>query len=651
MTALFWMLVLGCSAGDEVLTETDDDAVDSLPLGGQETGEDWVEPVAPWASSEPDLVLALIGDYGMDNDAEAAVAALVDSWEPDFVLTAGDNNYPMGEAGTIDANIGQYYQQYIYPYTGAYGVGAEVNAFYPCPGNHDWYGKDEITPYTEYFELPGNERYYEVALGAEGLLDLFCVDSDNHEPDGNSSDSVQAAWLADALETSDATWRLVTLHHSPYSSGVHQDEDKLKWPYGEWGAQVVMGGHDHNYERIVENDTLYTVNGAGGAGLRSVQPHTTGTQVWDVSYNGAQRIRVFGDWLVAEFLGTGGELIDQVFVHAEHSLDASSYLVSPGAAWRYLDSGEAPDSDWTSLAFDDSGWSEGGTPMGYGNSGHVTTLDDGEDASDRPISTWFRHSFQVADPSDRSQQTLHLRRDDGAVVYLNGSEVLRSNLPSESDAGTLAEEEITGTEEQLFHAESVPLDLLEGGENILAVEVHQASADSDDLTFELRLEVEGGDELVSSGAEWAWSTVGMEDWNRADVDLSDWPRGPSPLGYGLGGEATETSTGALTTWFRHEFEVTNPSDTEMLLLQLKRDDGARVFLNGVEVLRSNLPEGEVDAETLAHTAVDGIWQTVWQSSHLLPSLLRRGTNVIGVEVHQISAEDTDLGMDLKLIRR
>ena len=97
--------------------------------------------------------------------------------------------------------------------------------------------------------------------------------------------------------------------------------------------------------------------------------------------------------------------------------------------------------------------------------------------------------------------------------------------------------------------------------------------------------------------------------------------------------------------------MASPSDTEMLLLQLKRDDGARVFLNGVEILRSNLPEGEIGAETLAHTAVDGIWQTAWQSSHVLPELLRRGTNVIGVEVHQVSEEDTDLGMDLKLIRR
>ena len=82
---------------------------------------------------------ASIGDYGDTGNNELAVANLVKSWNPDFIITLGDNNYPDGEASTIDENIGQYYHQYIYPYVGSYGGGLDVNRFFPSLGNHDWH--------------------------------------------------------------------------------------------------------------------------------------------------------------------------------------------------------------------------------------------------------------------------------------------------------------------------------------------------------------------------------------------------------------------------------------------------------------------------------------------------------------------------------
>jgi len=103
---------------------------------------------------------AVIGDYGDHTQAEADVATLVDGWNPNFVVTVGDNNYPLGAADTIDRNIGQYYQQYISPYLGSYGAGAVVNRFFPALGNHDL---DTVLgqPYLDYFTLPSNERYYD----------------------------------------------------------------------------------------------------------------------------------------------------------------------------------------------------------------------------------------------------------------------------------------------------------------------------------------------------------------------------------------------------------------------------------------------------------------------------------------------------------
>ena len=57
--------------------------------------------------------LAVIGDFGQDGEAEAQVAALVKTWDPHLIVTVGDNNYPNGEAKTIDDNIGKYYAPYI----------------------------------------------------------------------------------------------------------------------------------------------------------------------------------------------------------------------------------------------------------------------------------------------------------------------------------------------------------------------------------------------------------------------------------------------------------------------------------------------------------------------------------------------------------
>src|SRR3954454_847183 len=128
---------------------------------------------------------AVIGDFGVDGTPEANVAALVKSWNPDYVVTVGDNNYPSGSASTIDANIGKYYHDYIFPYVGNFGAGATTNRFYPVLGNHDWGdtfpNPQGDQPYLNYFSLPGNERYYSFT---QGPVQFFAIDSDENEPDG-----------------------------------------------------------------------------------------------------------------------------------------------------------------------------------------------------------------------------------------------------------------------------------------------------------------------------------------------------------------------------------------------------------------------------------------------------------------------------------
>lgn len=258
----------------------------------------------PGASS---VVFAVIGDYGVAGQPEADVATLVKSWNPDFIVTVGDNNYPDGAAATIDANIGQYYHDYIYPYTGRYGAGATTNRFFPSLGNHDWITSG-AKPYLKYFTLPGNERYYDFVWGP---VHCFIIDSDSHEPDGVNSNSTQGRWLQTKLAASTAAWQLVFLHHPPYSSSsAHGSHPKQQWPYQAWGAEVVLAGHDHTYERLVIGGLPYFVNGIGGRSLYEFATPLPGSQVRYNADYGAMRVTADQGRITFEAITRAGAVVD-----------------------------------------------------------------------------------------------------------------------------------------------------------------------------------------------------------------------------------------------------------------------------------------------------------------------------------------------------
>src|SRR5438874_6051403 len=206
---------------------------------------------APAHTQSNQTRFAVGGDSGGAGQPEQDVANLINGWQPDFVIATGDNNYPAGEAATIDANVGQFYHQYIFPYAGAYGAGANFNRFFPVLGNHDWGNSfpnpTGLQPYLDYFTLPGNERYYEFVWGP---VHFFAVDSDPNEQDGTTSTSTQANWLRARLAASNARWKLVYFHHPAYSSGPHGPDAAMQWPFRAWGASAVLSGHDHVYERL-----------------------------------------------------------------------------------------------------------------------------------------------------------------------------------------------------------------------------------------------------------------------------------------------------------------------------------------------------------------------------------------------------------------
>jgi hypothetical protein len=250
----------------------------------------------------------------------------VKSWDPEFIITLGDNNYDLGDSTTIDQNIGQYYHSYIYKYRGRYGPSASTNRFFPSLGNHDYYTRNGEA-YRDYFTLPGNGRYYEFVRGD---VHLFAVNSDPAEPDGIIVNSLQAQWLRERLAASKARWKVVYFHHAPYSSGAHGNTRNLQWPFREWGASLVLAGHDHHYERLMIDELPYIVNGLGGRSLYRVSPTRLpeSQAIFNADY-GAMLLQANVDSLTLQFYTRRGVLRDTYVLYQPLSPEPKLYPVTP----------------------------------------------------------------------------------------------------------------------------------------------------------------------------------------------------------------------------------------------------------------------------------------------------------------------------------
>jgi tartrate-resistant acid phosphatase type 5 len=267
------------------------------------------KPVSP--SLPARYTFAVLGDYGSQDASEAAVAKLVKGFAPAFIVTTGDNIYPHG-GGDYDLAIGAFYADYIGSYKGRAGAGSMQNRFWPSPGNHDWAGNENLENYRAFFTLPagpGGERYYDVALDDEGLAHLYVLDSDPHEPDGIDAASKQAAWLRERLAANASTscFHLVAFHHPPYTTLTgHGPTAALRWPFKSWGADLVLSGHNHHYERLVVDGLTYVVSGNGGAHLyehrAAASPESV---VFDDTHFGALRVSVARGELFGEAMAVG----------------------------------------------------------------------------------------------------------------------------------------------------------------------------------------------------------------------------------------------------------------------------------------------------------------------------------------------------------
>jgi tartrate-resistant acid phosphatase type 5 len=258
--------------------------------------------VAAAIAQEP--VLAVIADYGVGAQSEADVASLVASWNPDAVLTAGDNCYAPGDHLT---NVDPYYGGFV-----------DEEVLFPAIGDHDQTDCGGLAAYQAYFNVP---RYYDVVVGP---VHAFLLNSELDEPDGVTADSPQAEWLRLGLEQSTAPWKLVILHHPPFSSGVeHGSHPHLQWPFAEWGASAVLSGDDHLYERLLVEGLPYFVVGLGGAVIHDfAQPLPESVVRYNADY-GAMRLDASSESITFAFYTRTGELVDSYTLEAGMQPQAS----------------------------------------------------------------------------------------------------------------------------------------------------------------------------------------------------------------------------------------------------------------------------------------------------------------------------------------
>jgi hypothetical protein len=251
------------------------------------------------------ISFAAFGDYG-DGPGATAVANLVKGRNVDYIVTVGDNCYhwkPIAE------QVGKNYSDYV-----------ASGRFIPSLGNHDYTnhcGNNGVpgipAAYLAYFNLPNNERYYTLR---KGPVEFFVADSNGHLPDGRCRNSIQALWIKAQLAASTAPWKIVVFHKAAFSSGEHQSYECMRWPFEQWGADVVLNGHDHDYERVMRDDNNdgrklpYFVTGLGGQSIGEFGARVKGSVVRFTGKYGALFATATPTTLSFKFRTTAGRVVD-----------------------------------------------------------------------------------------------------------------------------------------------------------------------------------------------------------------------------------------------------------------------------------------------------------------------------------------------------
>ncbi len=345
-------------------------------------------------------------------------------------------------------------------------------------------------------------------------------------------------------------------------------------------------------------------------------------------------------------------------------------ILARDAEWRYYDQGELTDEAWKTADFDDSAWAIGKAPLGFGDDVSETdptlpigtVIGFGDDPANKHMTSYFRTTVEVADLSGVADLEIYVHVDDGAVVYFNGVEAFRRGIDEGVEVVYDTGAKFKPKEETFV----IPASLLQAGANIIAAEVHQDDGDSSDLWFELGItpvaaQSTGPAEnltVLARDAEWSYYDQGEltdASWKNVDFDDSAWATGVAPLGFGDDYSETDPSLPIgtvigfgpdaadkyMTSYFRTTVEVPDLTGYAGLEIYVHVDDGAVIYVNGVEAFRKGIDEGiAVVYDTPAKFKPK-------EETFVAPiAALQTGTNVIAAEVHQDGGDSSDLWFEL-----
>ena len=259
----------------------------------------------------------------------------------------------------------------------------------------------------------------------------------------------------------------------PYATGTHQ----------------LRTNTDDGVRLWIDNNLVIDNWGGGGSftanvNLTAGQDHELKMEFYDGV--GASVAQLF--WTPP---GKTEEIVPNYRLFPPTSPSGANQLIGMGTSWKYLaplTAGTAPAATWKDSGFNDAAWTTATARIGFGDlgRGEATTLDT---SGGKPQTVYFRRTFNIADVNAlRTMLDLAVVRDDGIVVYVNGTELARENMP----AGTItyASQALGGQGDSNETAPArfqVPRSMLVTGTNTLAIEVHNSSQDNEDLGFDCAL--------------------------------------------------------------------------------------------------------------------------------------------------------------------
>jgi hypothetical protein len=259
---------------------------------------------------------------------------------------------------------------------------------------------------------------------------------------------------------------------------------------------------------------------------------------------------------------------------------ADETLIPFDSTWNYLDDGSNQGTGWTAVAFDDSSWSNGPAELGYGDGDEETEVSYGPNQNNKYITTYFRNEFLVTNAINYRALELHTDVDDGAVVYINGTEVLRRGLPTGTiTSTTLATDVIEGSNER--RVDVVLADTLVDGTNIIAVEVHQNTVTSSDISFNL--------EMIREDVPTVLRGPYLQQATESEMTVR-WRSNFAHTGtvfYGLSPGFLTNSVAEASALMDHELQITGLSEDTTYYYQL--NDGTNILAAGTNYFFQTAP--------------------------------------------------------------